>query len=63
MSLHEPGDDIWGDAVIEKEECFCFVLDEAESGVFIAFEDGDFLVREDNFRDRDHSLESTNPVR
>lgn len=46
MSLNEPGDDVQGDAVLKKQECLGFVLDEAESGAFVAFEDGDFLARE-----------------
>ncbi|OKX79949.1 hypothetical protein [Corynebacterium glutamicum] len=40
---------------------FGFMLDEAESGAFIAFEDDGFLVCEDNLRDCDHSLRVNNP--
>lgn len=37
------------------------MLDEAESGAFIAFEDGDFLIREGSLECGDHSLRVNNP--
>lgn len=61
MSLNEPGDDVLGDAVFKKQECLGFVLDEAESGAFVAFEDGDFLARECGGQGCDHSSKVNNP--
>ena len=37
------------------------MLDEVESGAFIAFEDGDFLIREGDLRGCDHRLKVNNP--
>ena len=61
MSLNEPGDDVQGDAVFKKQECLGFVLDEAESGAFVAFEDGDFLARECGGQGCGHSSKVNNP--
>lgn len=61
MSLNEPGDDVQGDPVFKKQECLGFVLDEAESGAFVAFEDGDFLARECGGQGCGHSSKVNNP--
>ena len=61
LSLNEPGDDVQNDAVLKKQECLGFVLDEAESGAFVAFEDGDFLARECGGQGCNHSSKVNNP--